>query len=98
MPVKTSGVILAAFATLLLLVGCSAISEGYITNKTFTPAYMSTWIWCHPVGKVTICQPMTTYYPDSWEFDIKKGEDTGFVSVNEGEYDSYEVGEYYPAP
>ena len=86
---------ITAFAAMLLLAGCSPISEGYITKKEFTPAHSSTWTWCHMVGKITMCQPMTTYYDDEWTFDIKKGKETGFVDVNKQEYNSYSIGDYY---
>ena len=97
MSVKKSGGVIAVLAAILLLAGCSAISDGYITNKTFTPSYTTSSVWCHLVGKVTICQPITTFHPDSWQFDIKKEDETGYVSVTEEEYNSYETGEYYPA-
>ncbi|MDB5161805.1 MAG: hypothetical protein JWM52_313 [Candidatus Saccharibacteria bacterium] len=96
MYIKKAAVV-ACLALTVFLTGCSSISEGYITQKQYTPAHEGTWIWCHAVGKVTICQPMPIYYDDEWTFDIKKGKDKGYVDITEKEYDSYSVGDYYPS-
>lgn len=86
-----------AFVVVLCAAGCSPISAGTITRKDFTPAHVNSWIWCHPVGKVTICQPMTTFVPDEWTFQLVEGEQTGWVDVTEDTFNRYEVGDFFEA-
>lgn len=95
---------LAAVAVLaLLLVGCSPIDSGTITDKHHREGYYQTTYvqQCMAYDKNGSCTqyitvPQTTYYPPSWTFDLRKGDEKGWVGVSEGTYDSYEIGDYYP--
>lgn len=83
----------------LLLTGCSAISQGYITEKNYTPGYTSYQSQCVMYRKDMSCQmyqQVPYHVPDSWSFSIKKGKDKGWVEVNKGIYDNYKIGDYYP--
>lgn len=89
-----------AVGALLVLTACSgAPDRGYIKTKEFEPAYSSTYSSCQMIGKVMVCHPITTYHPDSWEFDLYASKwDTdkphGWVSVDQQTYAKYHEGDF----
>lgn len=78
----------------LALAACGGPHQGTVHDKSYTPGHLYTTTICHLVGKTTICTPQTQYMGPSWELDIYNGDDHGWVSVNEGIYDSVRVGDY----
>lgn len=81
----------------LLLAGCSnPPTTGTVTDKRYTPAHSQTHTWCHPVGKVTVCEPRIDFYPDTWELCITNSNETGWRTVDHVEYDRYAIGDHYP--
>jgi uncharacterized protein YceK len=99
--------IIAAVLAVLVLSGCSPISSGYITEKTYEPAYTYITYDCKSYYQdddgIRYCRyygPTTHYVPDRWQFDLiqyRDGEDpvTGWVPVDGTVYDQYEVGDWY---
>lgn len=92
---KLAATTLAGVALALALVGCSPIDSGTITNKTFEPEHSVHTTQCTLVGKITVCTPVTRHYDDAWKFDLRKGDETGWVYVTESEYESYDIGDEY---
>jgi len=87
---------------LTILLGCgSAISEGTVTDKTHRPSYI--WIQnvCAGYNSQGVCTtqvPIVHTEPDRYTLSLQEGEDTGWVYVTEGEFDTYVVGDHYPKP
>lgn len=90
-------------ALLIVLSGCSAISTGTVTAKTYYEPY--TWTEtvynCYARDKNGACTMNIPSYithnePERFKFDLKKGKDTGWVYVDGGTYQSYDVGDRYP--
>lgn len=90
---KTLSLIVAA-ASAAVLVGCSSIDSGTITAKVEEPGHYITTMSCSGT-KVRTCVPITTYDTPDWRFDIREGEDTGWVYVTPETFDNYAVGDYY---
>lgn len=86
---------LAALAVVVAVAGCGGPDHGTVVDKRFIPAHEDTWIWCHAVGKVTVCQPMTNYYDNEWDLLLRLGDDQGWVEVSQSTYDHTQVGDYY---
>lgn len=94
--VKTKVVGLLTIA--LLLVGCSAISEGRITDKGHKDAYDIPVSYCVYYNNKGVCGAYGTrydHYPERWWFDIEDGEKTGWVDVSEAMWNEYKIGEFY---
>jgi hypothetical protein len=82
----------------LVLAGCSTLSAGYVTNKTFTPAHYDTYTVCTsgPNG-TTRCYPHLRYTPDHYRLDLRNDkQETGWVLVTKADYDAHKVGDWYP--
>lgn len=92
---------LAAVALLvgaLLLTACSSISSGTITNKVAEPGMYTTTQSCAGYNKDGACSvwvPITSYDDPDWRFDIREGDDSGWVYVSQDTFDRYEVGDYF---
>lgn len=71
----------------------TGITEGYVYNKTFSPAYCTTTFIM--AGKVMV--PMTNCYSDSYTLYIKNEDETNWFSVPEKVYDDAELEDYYSA-
>lgn len=86
----------------LLLVGCSAISNGTITAKKYQEAYDYPVQTCSMYetkkdGEI-VCKLWTTrweHMSERWVFDLERGQQKGFVYVSESEFEKYSVGDYY---
>jgi uncharacterized protein YceK len=81
---------------ILALVGCSSIDSGTITKKIYSAPYESTSYQCMTRNKDGICavnMPVKQYHSASYRFDIKNGDKTGWVYVNEHDYNSRNVGD-----
>lgn len=92
---------LALVAAALFLTACSSIDEGTITQKASEPGYYVSSQTCVAYNKEGVCSqwmPTTTYYPPTWRFDIRQGDDKGWVYVSEDTYNDYEVGDYFGSP
>lgn len=86
-------VIVAALA----LAGCSAIDAGYITEKEYSPSYVYYVNQCFAYNKDGLCTmniPQPRTHPESWRFDLKNGEEEGWIYVSESTFDAYEVGDW----
>jgi uncharacterized protein YceK len=89
---------LAMLAAVMLLAGCSSISEGTIVEKKHSDAYYYPVTYCMIYNSKGACSAFATrmdYMPESWWFDIEKGDQTGWVYVGELTFDKYNVGDYY---
>ena len=102
--------VVAMLALALVLVGCSPISEGYITEKKHEEGHWYTVYVQHCVYYNTkgLCKrytsvPQQNYMPPSWWFGLREQTDglnghepkVGWTYVGPETYDKYEVGEYY---
>ena len=96
--------LVGGFAFILLLIiltGCSTIQSGTIEKKVVHPAY--TWVQyiCGGYNSKGICTvqvPIFHSEPETYSFDIREGEETGFVYVGYSVFVEYEVGDYYREP
>lgn len=95
----------AAIAVGLMLTGCSAIDEGVITAKVYEEesTYYTTdckaWRTTAQGGMVCSFYGPTYHHDDAdWRFDLRKGEDEGWVYVTPETYEMYEVGDYWKEP
>lgn len=89
---------LVLVASALLLSACSSINAGTITNKVAEPGMYMTTQSCAMYNKDGICSswvPITTYDDPDWRFDIRDGDDSGWVYVSQDTFDTYEIGDYY---
>lgn len=93
---------LAVAAAAGALAGCSAISEGTITDKHFRAAYDTTYYMNQCMSyrsdgscSVSIPVPHTAHHPDRWTLDLRAGEKDGWVEVSQATYDMYKIGDYY---
>lgn len=92
--------ILGAAGILLALTGCAdGPHQGYIKTKEYSPAYATTTQSCSPVGKTTICTPITTWHSESYAFDLyaqKWDQDKphGWVEVDPQTYAKYHEGDF----
>lgn len=89
----------AVLAAGLLLTGCgSSISAGYITEKVIEPE--TTWIQyvCAGYDSKGVCIVQTPIFhtdDEDYRFDIKDDSgETGYVYVEYGTFESYQVGEW----
>jgi len=90
--------ILATLALCLALAGCSSVSSGVITDKHYKEGYYYTTTMCSvwdANGACVVYVPIQHYSPPSWRFDLRQYEETGWVYVSEGTYNSYEIGDLY---
>ena len=83
----------------LLLVGCSSISAGYITAKKYSPAYDYMTQQCasyNSKGVCTVWMPVWHHIDEAFKFDIRNDNgDTGWVYVHKSEFEQFNVGDYY---
>lgn len=87
-----------AVTGVLLLSGCGAPDSGYITDRKWSEAYTYYDQQCMMYNKDMICQmyiPVERNVPARYSFDIRDGDDHGWVSVTETTYSSYSVGDFY---
>jgi hypothetical protein len=82
-------------AGVLAVVGC-APESGEVVGRDYSPAWMSTTTQCTTSGRVQVCSPQVIHYPESWNLRLDDGQDTGWVSVTDDEYDRCHVGDHYP--
>lgn len=97
--VQKSFLVLAA-ALMLLISGCSSISSGTITTKSYSPESTITTISCS--GTPSVCMPQVQYYPAVWTLNIVNEDQSGeivqgWVHVSEEVYNAYNEGDYYEA-
>lgn len=92
--------------TILLLVGslfalsaCSSIDSGFIAKKNYSAPYDTTEYTCitrdSKTNMCTVNMPRQVHHAASYKFDLKKNDKTGWVYVNEGDYNSHQVDDYY---
>jgi len=89
-------------AVALVLTACSSIHSGYVTRKEYHPAYTTstTTNTCYSRDSKGICtfsMPSTTvnHFPERYTLSLQLDDKTGWVDVSPGEYESYEIGDYY---
>lgn len=82
---------------LMALVGCSSIDSGTITKKVYTAPYETTEYTCISRDtKTQTCKaqmPRQVHHSAAYKFDLKKNDKTGWVFVNEHDYNKYQVGD-----
>jgi hypothetical protein len=85
------------FTSIFTLSACSPIDSGFITKKSYSAPWQSTEYDCisrdPKTSNCTVQMPRTVHHSASWKFDLKKNDKTGWVSVNEGDYNKYKVGD-----
>ncbi|QDP44841.1 hypothetical protein SEA_ARAXXI_22 [Microbacterium phage Araxxi] len=90
---------LLAVLLLLVLTGCSSISQGYVTGKEHQPGFYYFVQQCVGYNTNGTCRqwmPVQMYQPERWILHLQEDEDTGWVNVTVEVYDEYDVGDYYP--
>ncbi|WP_434315879.1 hypothetical protein [Leifsonia sp. P73] len=82
---------------LISLTGCSAISSGTITRKEYRPAYETSVLTCGAYGKYgcTLWIPIPEHEPASYRLDIRNGDKSGWVDVDQTTYDQEKVGDWW---
>lgn len=98
-------VILLAFMTLLLLVGCKTkITSGEVIDKNFSHAHVQTFMipTVYTNGKITYTtiHPFFYYYPDTWTVTImaydKNGkQESATYRVTENVYNNVNIGDEF---
>lgn len=86
--------VIAGSAVIVTLSACSSgISAGTVVDQEYVPGYFSQT--CIPSGKTTVCYPV--YNPPIYYLSLRndRGE-TGTVYLDQGDWESYEIGDYYP--
>ena len=91
------GGIIAITIAAIVLTGCSPISSGVIVDKVVEPATWTSTPVCAG-SKPMICTPNTVYDDRDWRLDIKDGDQTGWVYVDQLEFDRWRVGDWYTVP
>lgn len=93
---------IAVLALLAVLAGCGdGINTGYITKRTYTPAHDDMHFQCAAYdarGICTVQMPVWDHYDAEWRFDLREGDKTGWVTVDEKTFGRYDVGAHYPDP
>jgi uncharacterized protein YceK len=91
--------LVVAALSALLLTGCSSIDSGVITKKNYTAPYSTTEYDCitrdQKTQTCTVTMPRMVRHSATYKFDLKKGKETGWVHVNEGDYNKFQVGDCY---
>lgn len=97
--------IIVGLFLILSLSSCSSqIKEGFIIDKSFSPAHTVTTTVSQPVmcGKTVIVVPRTQiiHYDDEWNIIIEGVNEEGEkekreIEVSEETYSSLEIGDYY---
>ena len=82
---------------ILMLSGCSSISSGYITKKTYEPSYTYSVMVCsvYIKSQCAAYTPIIETEPEHWKFDLKNGDKIGWVYVDKDVYDDMNVGDVY---
>lgn len=84
----------ALFAAGALLTGCAArLGAGTVIEKKYTAAWCTTYFAFYD-GKTPT--PVLQCYPDSWELQLRDGDEEGVRAVTAAEFGSYEIGDDYP--
>lgn len=93
---------LAAVAVLAVAVAGCAPDSGQVVDRDYDEAY--TWVdqQCTTIIQANgtsqqVCVPITRHENESFNLRLDNGEDAGWRSVPEGEYDRCHVGDQYPA-
>jgi hypothetical protein len=94
---KISAIVAIAFIG-VILVGCTYVTEGTVTEKKFDEAHTTYTTYC--TGKPMVCRPLPVFHDDEWDMNLssfnEKGEPiTGWVEVSEEVYNEIAVGTYY---
>lgn len=66
--------------------------HGTITKKQYNPAYTTTQ--CTTTNNITTCVP--EFHGECYEVDYTDGHHDGDSCLSQQEYNSYNVGDYYP--
>jgi hypothetical protein len=93
--------LILAIVVLLLVfaAGCSQMEKGKVVSKMYYPASTYTTMMCGSYSTQGMCNvwiPQTNFVPESWEFFLRDGDEEGYRTVSEEEYNSYKVGQQYP--
>lgn len=87
--------IMATLALLIALSGCSSIDSGFISKKSYAAPYSSTEYTCitrdSKTQACTVQMPHQKHHAATYKFDLKQNDKTGWVYVNEGDYNKYQV-------
>ena len=94
---RRAALTLTALALALVLAACSPIDRGTVTGKSHDEALWIPVTSCVPSGKSTVCTTSMQYTPPSWKLYLRNEDKTGWAYVDEGTWDAYEVGDFYPS-
>ncbi len=91
---RKAAMAVVALVAAFMLTACGGPDHGTVHDKSHSPEQWISTTYCHPVGKVTVCNPQMVHHPESWSLDVYNGDEHGWVDVTEETYDSYNVGDF----
>lgn len=90
----------AALAAVPLLASCgSGLNHGIITGKSYDPPWTYYQHTCVYYNKYGVCMGYSTipvYYPADYQLQLKDGQQTGSVEVDQATWDAAKVGQHWP--
>lgn len=90
----------AALAAVPLLAACgSGMNHGTVTGKQVNPGYTYYIHECVSYTKYGSCRisiPMPQYMPTEYVLDLKDGQQTGTVDVDQASWDAATIGQQWP--
>lgn len=97
---KVSLIFCLLFVIILLMTSCThQITEGYVIDKGFIPAYTTTTLVNQSMvinGNVTVVSyPKTIYHPNTWYIIIENEGITRTISVSETIYNMYNINDWF---
>jgi hypothetical protein len=93
--------LLATAALVALLTGCSGLSYGFVTAKTYEASYTYYTSVCTSYDKNGMCLtsvPIPNTAPECWRLDLEYKGETGNVCVPREVFDDIKVGDNYSPP
>lgn len=80
----------------VVLAACGGPTSGTVIGKQYDAPSTYFITSCSLIGKVTVCTPIPEEQPECWEIDLKSGDDTGSVCVDQKTFSAAIVGQHYP--
>lgn len=98
--IKVSVIVVVVLAILALIIAVGyayvhRIREGWIIEKSYSPAHTIRFVTYIRVGKTMIPQWHTIYHNDRWTFTIEDDDKRASWDVRESVYNSYSVGDWF---
>ncbi len=84
-------------APVVAVLAACGLDHGTVTAKHDQPAYTTTDFFCQPIGGNPCgwLLPMPRYVPECWSLELRDGDDTGSVCVDQGTYQRVALGQRY---